>query len=84
MNFKRYIFWCNFMDGKDCYSIFKKRKDMLQHNKITYVRFDENGVCNYRWATHDEEYERKVYNDWIKEGYKEIKDFEEKRYVGTL
>lgn len=89
--FKKSIIWTNFADGKTIYNMFKDygiSSHVKDSEKVTYVRFDEDGHCFYRYTTqgYTVEDERDTYKDWIiDEGYTELKIFgEDKEYVGTI
>lgn len=89
--FKNSIIWTNFADGKTIYEMLKDygiSSSVNKHEKITYVRFTNDGTCAYRWTPIDytEKYERNVYKEWIEDSfYTELKMFEEdKEYVGTI
>lgn len=88
--FKKSIIWTNFADSKTIYEMFKDygiRKNVKKFKKITYVRFDEDGDCFYRWTpqTTTVEVERIAYRQWIESGYTELKMFNgDKEYVGTI
>lgn len=89
--FKKKIVWTNFADGKTVYKMFKEygiTEKVKNFKKITYVRFNEDGTCLYRWTPQENtaEEERSYYSQWIKdEGYTELKMFEEdKEYAGTI
>ena len=89
--FKKSIIWTNFTDGKTIYEMFKDygiSSSVKKYEKITYVRFTENGSCQYRWTPIDStvENERAVYKEWIEDSfYTELKMFgEDKEYVGII
>lgn len=88
---KKSIVWTNFADGKTVYKMFKDygiTKNVKQSKKITYVRFDEDGDCRYRWTPEEStvESERVAYKVWIEnDGYTELKMFNgDKEYAGTI
>ena len=89
--FKKSIIWTNFAHGKTIYDMLKDygiSSSVKKYEKITYVRFTNDGTCAYRWTPPEssEKYERAVYNEWIEDSnYTELKMFgEDKEYVGTI
>lgn len=89
--FKNSIIWTNFTDGKTIYEMFKDygiSSSVNKHEKITYVRFTDDGTCAYRWTSIDysERYERAVYKEWIEDSnYTELKMFNgDKEFVGII
>lgn len=88
---KKKIVWTYFADGKTLYDIFKDydiSKNVKGFEKITYIRFDKNGNCCFRWTPQEnsEGEERAAYISWIEDnGYTELKMFgEDREYVGTI
>ena len=89
--FKKSIIWTNFTDGKTIYEMFKDygiSSSVKKYEKITYVRFNNDGTCDYRWTPLDrtETKERAIYKEWIEDNnYTELKMFEgDKEYVGII
>lgn len=88
--FKKSIIWTNFTDGKTIYEMFKEygiSSSVNKHEKITYIRFTDDGTCAYRWTPLDntEKCERAVYKEWIDDDYTELEMFNgDKEYAGII
>lgn len=74
------MWWTYGLTGEECRKIFPQlTSEVLNYNKITYVRKNERGVYSFRFTEDSEESEREYFKDKLI-----VLDAEEKHINGLV